>query len=80
MSKAAPYRYAVGVIQNDANAVQKHLDEWSAAGWELMSGSTSGIPYQTEYSITSPVAAWTQYTMFWRKPRTSSAAGDKTEE
>jgi hypothetical protein len=53
------WEYKVISIDHDQDAVNKAMSEWAAAGWELMSGNTSTIPYFNE--------ARTRYTLFWRK-------------
>lgn len=59
---AAQWRYWA-TEANDISALNKHMAEMAADGWELVNGAT-GIYY---LGNPSSVAARTSYVTYWRK-------------
>jgi hypothetical protein len=53
------WHYRLVVIQFDIEQVNKTLDQWAQAGWELVSGTAS--------TAAVGVIAGTIYAMYWRK-------------
>lgn len=56
------WRYQLSELRGpDTAQMQEHLDLWTDAGWELVSGSTAAVniaPHQQSVA----------YTMWWRQP------------
>jgi hypothetical protein len=63
MTTVVSYAYRVTWINDEAEEVNKHMQEWAAAGWELVSGCASTWPSSTGSGVTH-----TRYTMYWRRP------------
>jgi len=63
------WEYRVTYFDDDCEEVNKQIHEWSAHGWELVSGSTS-IWTNQEIRGGNPVNVYhTRYATFWRRER-----------
>ncbi|WP_166532573.1 hypothetical protein [Blastococcus xanthinilyticus] len=66
MTDNTSWQYRLSELRSpEPGVMQAHLDEWAAAGWELLSGSTVTMLFEKPGSH-----RWTGvvYSMWWRRP------------
>jgi hypothetical protein len=65
MDTTTVYEYRVDTVDDNTGMVDTEMAKWAAAGWELVSGSSSSW---VNGDMTRNI--WhTRYVMYWRKPR-----------